>query len=432
MMSLRCSTRINNVRLAGSQTLFRTRLMPFSSLDPLKPGALACPGNPSRPALAPASYLFILHPRKRMTLQEEIDTARAEIRTDGYPVSLGEWISLYERNELDIHPEFQRFFRWSPKQKSRLIESILLGIPIPPIFVAQRADGVWDVVDGLQRLSTILQFVGILRHENGEMVEPLTLEPTKYLPSLGGHRWEHPDSPEMSLTMAQRLIIKRAKIHASIILRESDEKAKYELFQRLNTGGSPLSDQEVRNSILVMMNRDLYRWMGGLAADGAFQECIALTDRTLEEKYDMELVLRFLVFRTMPEQELNKIGDMGDFLTDKAIAIAEQGNFDTVAEEKAFRATFSVLQQQLGSDAFRRYDWNKARFVGGFSVSAFEAVALGLGFNYGNADAFSSDLAAKVQQLWREPEFIENSGSGVRASSRVPKIVPYGRRLFSE
>jgi len=64
-------------------------------------------------------------------LQKEIDKTRAEIRTDGYPISIGEWISIYEKGELDIHPEFQRFFRWSLRQKSRLIESLLLGIPIP-------------------------------------------------------------------------------------------------------------------------------------------------------------------------------------------------------------------------------------------------------------------------------------------------------------
>jgi len=75
---------------------------------------------------------------------------RKEIRTDGYAMSIGEWISLYENKEIDIHPEFQRFFRWSINQKSNLIESILLGIPIPTIFVSQRKDGVWDVVDGLQ------------------------------------------------------------------------------------------------------------------------------------------------------------------------------------------------------------------------------------------------------------------------------------------
>lgn len=100
-----------------------------------------------------------------MGLQEELEKMRPEIRTDDYSMSIGEWISLYENDEIDIHPEFQRFFRWSKTQKVRFIDSILLGIPIPPIFVAQRQDGVWDVIDGLQRLSTIYQLVGILKDE---------------------------------------------------------------------------------------------------------------------------------------------------------------------------------------------------------------------------------------------------------------------------
>jgi hypothetical protein len=61
-----------------------------------------------------------------MSLQQEIDEGRKEIRTDGYPISVGEWISLYENNEIDIHPEFQRFYRWTHGQKTRLIESLLL------------------------------------------------------------------------------------------------------------------------------------------------------------------------------------------------------------------------------------------------------------------------------------------------------------------
>lgn len=381
-----------------------------------------------------------------MSLQEEIDKARAEIRTDGYPVSIGEWISLYEKKELDIHPEFQRFFRWSSRQKSRLIESILLGIPIPPIFVAQRPDGVWDVVDGLQRLSTILQFVGILRDEDGNLLDPLILEPTKYLPSLAGRRWESgkkPDQLEQKddevreddddsvLTTSQRLIIKRSKIDASIILRESDEKAKYELFQRLNTGGSPLSDQEVRNSILVMLNKDLYRWVSKLAKHEAFRSCVALSDRALDEQYDMELVLRFLVFRAMPEGQLSTIGDMGEFLTDRAVELAERKDFDTESEETAFMDTFLVLNAELGDDSFRRFDWGKQKFVGGFSVSAFEAVALGVGFNHEANLPDSKGIEAKVKEIWRDPVFVDNSGSGVRASSRVPKILPYARKLFA-
>lgn len=74
-----------------------------------------------------------------MGIQEEIDKTRAEIRTDGYPVSTGEWISIYEKGGLDIHHEFQRFFRWSTLQKSRLIESILLGMRLFSEFEALKA-----------------------------------------------------------------------------------------------------------------------------------------------------------------------------------------------------------------------------------------------------------------------------------------------------
>jgi uncharacterized protein DUF262 len=104
-------------------------------------------------------------------------------------MSVGELMNLHRDGELDIHPEFQRFFRWTNQQKSRFVESLLLGIPLPSIFVSQRTDGVWDVIDGLQRLSTILQLAGVLRDETGAPVEPLRLSATKYLPSLEGKIW---------------------------------------------------------------------------------------------------------------------------------------------------------------------------------------------------------------------------------------------------
>jgi hypothetical protein len=121
-----------------------------------------------------------------VSLADEIQARSTEIHTDAYSMSFGELMNLYQSGELDIHPEFQRFFRWTIEQKSRLIESILLGIPLPSIFVAQRRDGVWDVIDGLQRLSTVFQFAGILKDEDGAQVSPLQLTATKYLPSLVG------------------------------------------------------------------------------------------------------------------------------------------------------------------------------------------------------------------------------------------------------
>jgi hypothetical protein len=368
--------------------------------------------------------------QRASALQTEIDSARRDIRTDAYSVSIGEWISLYEKGEIDIHPEFQRFFRWSPAQKARLIESIFLGIPIPQIFVAQRRDGVWDVVDGLQRLSTIYQFVGILKDDQGKPLEPLVLESTKYLPSLGGFKWEDPHDSLHSLSTSQRLLIKRAKIDVSIILRESEPRAKYELFQRLNTGGSLLSDQEVRNAILVMINREFYQWLRELSREPAFMECIAASDRAVEEQYDMELALRFLVFRTMPESRLKELGDIGDFLTESAANLAGDAKYKQKDEEEAFRITFATLGEQLGSDAFRRYDAHRSRFVGGFSISAFEAIGLGVGYNYRAAAKKPDKIVEKVKKLWTDDQFINNSGSGVRASTRLPRIVPYSRKLF--
>jgi len=313
-----------------------------------------------------------------------------------------------------------------------LIESLLLGIPIPQIFVAQRADGVWDVVDGLQRLSTIFEFVGVLLGEDKRKLPALSLEATTYLPGLNGRRWEDVKKPDQSLSQAQRLLIKRAKINVSIILKESDEMAKYELFQRLNTGGSMLSDQEVRNSILVMMNSGLYRWIRDLSRDANFVTCVALSERSIDEQYDMELVLRFLVFRTMPLTELKTVGDVGEFLTEKAKILAADKTFDYKGEEEAFRETFALLASTLEDNSFRRYDKSRKRFVGAFSVSAFEALAIGLGYNPKAATANPKRLVQSTEAMWGDKKFVENSGSGIRASSRIPQIIPYGRSTFAK
>lgn len=125
-----------------------------------------------------------------MSLQDEIAKKSSEIYREAYQMSIGELINLYRDEELDIHPEFQRVFRWSDYQKTKLIESIMLNIPIPQIFVSQREDGTWDVIDGVQRLSTIFQFVGILKDEDGKDISPLVLEATDDLPSFAGMKWQ--------------------------------------------------------------------------------------------------------------------------------------------------------------------------------------------------------------------------------------------------
>jgi len=346
-------------------------------------------------------------------------------------MSIGELLNLYRDDELDVHPEFQRVFRWTPTQKTKLIESILLGIPMPPIFVAQQKTGVWDVVDGQQRLSTILQFVGELKDEKGELVTPLVLERTKFLPSLAGKVWS---GGENAFTRDQQLFVKRAKIDVNIVLKESDETTKFELFMRLNTGGTPLMPQEVRNCLMIMAFRDTYVWIRTLAEDANFSNAVSLSERLITEQYPMELVTRFIIFRTMAKADLEQVGDIGEFLNNNLKSLHELNRAQKAVEERAFRETFQLINQQMQSDAFHRYDPLQDRFLGSFSIAAFETVALGIGFNTDPNGGLRpiSDLQKKVKAVLSDPTFTDNSGSGVRASTRIPRIVPLGRATFEK
>ena len=370
-------------------------------------------------------------PTQTSELQEQIDAQRMQIRTDSYSMSIGEWTSLYESKEVDIHPEFQRFFRWTPFQKSRLIESIMLGIPIPPVFVSQRADGVWDVVDGLQRLSTVYEFMGMLKDAQGNYKPNLKLEKPNLLTALEGKVWDEEAGSRDYLTSQQRLLIKRAKIDVNIILRESDSKTQYELFNRLNTGGTQLSDQEVRNSILVMLNTDLYESMNVLATNDKFREIVALTDRALEERYDLDLITRFLVFRTMSEGDLKRVGDLNDFTTTQIQVIARDPAFDIEQTKEAFERTIDLLYSTMGNESFKKYHQSRQKFLGGFTISAFEGIALGIAYHYPNIlDISTEELKAKSIEMWNHPEFVKHTGSGVSASQRIPHTIRIGRDIF--
>lgn len=370
-----------------------------------------------------------------MTLQEEIDKKAGEIHTDAYPMSIGELISLYRDNELDIHPEFQRFFRWTLLQKTKLIESILLGLPLPPIFVSQRDDGVWDVVDGLQRLSTIFEFVGILKDENGNLCPPSKLTKTEYLPSLEGKIWES-DNSNGSLTSAQRLEFKREKIGVQIIKKESDPDIKYELFQRINTLGTRLSDQELRNCLLIMVNRDFYDWLNNLAKYEPFTDCLVLSDKSINEQYNLELALRFIIFKNVDIGDMQGFVFLAEFLTEKMIKFAESPTFDKEREEQIFKDTFGFINKTLSEYAFKRYNFDKERFEGKFLLSAYEAIGIGVGSNIGEwkTKTIDNDLIKDVKDraisLWDNETYTNNIGSGSNFNTRIPVIVPLGKKIF--
>lgn len=368
-----------------------------------------------------------------MNLQKEISNCKREIQTDGYPISIGEIISIYQSEEIDIHPEFQRIYRWTDYQRTKFIESILLGIPIPPIFVSQREDGVWDVVDGVQRLSTIFQFVGVLKDEDEKLVEPLKLFKTEYLPSLENKVWKD-DNEEISFTNGQRLDFKREKLFFQIIKKESDPNAKYDLFQRLNTLGSRLTDQEIRNCILVMINLNFYEWLDKISKYNSFMNCISLSDRLEDERYDMELALRFLVFKNATTEEIRGGFDIGKFILEKMQIIANDRRYNFAMEEEIFKNTFDLLNRVLGQDVFRRYEKETDRFLGKFLVSAFEAIAIGVGSNIYKWTSITHNvdesICSKVKSIWGNDDFRHNIGAGIGSPRRISMIIPLGKRIF--
>lgn len=369
-------------------------------------------------------------------LQEEIDQKKKEISTDGYPMSIGELARLYQDKELDIHPEFQRFFRWTPLQKSKLIESILLGIPLPSIFVSQKQDGVWDVVDGLQRLSTLFQFMGILTDEEGKLVEPIPLVKTEYLKLLENKFWEKEGDEKNSFTSPQRIAFKREKIDVKIVKKESHETIKFELFQRLNTLGSRLSDQEVRNCLLVLLNDKFYKWLNKLSKNESFINTLPLTEKVMEEQYNMELALRFLIFKKINPSEVRSTTDLGEFVTEKMRLLAVDEKFDFEKEEKDFIRTFEILDFISGESVFKKFDANKGVFAGKFLISGFESIAYGLGKNIDKYESqkldeeFKAKIISKIKAIWENPSFQARSGSGMPATMRIPTIVPIGEKAF--
>jgi hypothetical protein len=135
-------------------------------------------------------------------------------------MSVGELINVYRDGDLVVNPEFQRLFRWTPFQKSHLIESLLIGIPLPSIFVFELASGKWELIDGLQRVSTILEFAGVLRDQEGKLFEPSVLEGTRYLPALELKSWDGTPNDSKSIGSSNQIAIKRARINIQILKKK--------------------------------------------------------------------------------------------------------------------------------------------------------------------------------------------------------------------
>lgn len=372
------------------------------------------------------------------SLQEQIDTMSKSIKTDSYPMSIGELAALYKDGDLNISPVYQRMFRWDMEQQSALIESILLQIPIPPIYVFQSEDGKWNLIDGQQRLSTIFKFMGILKKDmqdvegdetNKNLYEREPLTRTKFLPALEGKYWEDDDS-EKSLTDAQRRYIKRSKILIIIIDKSSDSFAQYEMFQRLNTGGSHLSPQEIRNCLLVVKNEDIYKWFKTLSENEDFRNAVPISEKDADEQGYIELVVKYFVLR-YSAFEVSDSENYNNFITDEILSLIDEKKIDQEKDEEIFKKTFKLIFDIMGENAFKRYNSEKGMHCGPVLVGAYEAIVPGVSENIEYYEKNHEILKTCLDDIYTSKEYIDATKRGVRPVARIKKLAIASRKLLN-
>lgn len=357
-------------------------------------------------------------------LESILDTKKKEVKTDSYPMSIGELVGMYEKEEIILRPEYQRYFRWDNQQKSKLIESILIGLPLPSFFMSQDEKGRWEVVDGMQRLSTIIDFMGLTKDDNKKPENYSRFEKLSdglfYLSDFKEKGWN-------DLSRRIQLDFKRTKIQITVLLRETNPDAKFELFQRLNSGGTSISGQELRNAILAGQNKVMLDWFEDLASYKNFVSVCGLSDKDKDVRFDMELVLRFMVFLSKHSEEFKDFNSIDIFLTHILRKLAADNEFDYDSNSKIFKNTFDKIYNISGEGTLK-YRTNPKQ--GRFSISFFEAVALGIAQNINNLPS-DEIVKNKIDSIGNSAEYKSVSGGGTNASSRIPKLLKLGREQFS-
>lgn len=349
---------------------------------------------------------------KIQKLESQLEQTRNSLSTDRLDMSFGEIMSMYEREEIIIDPDFQRLFRWDTYQKTRFIESILIGIPIPPIFVAEDENGRWELVDGLQRISTIFSFFGILRSMP---------EKNNWIMCKGDIATDLENLACKDLPLKFQLNVKRASCRVEIIKWNSAFDMRYELFNRLNTGGSALTDQEIRNAIFRGVSKDFNSFLRRCAENSDFLNLIQPTERQLEQLYMDELVLRFCSLTDYKEELSENISQhMTTYMKNAVSELEKVPNL-----ELSFNETIKILAP-IGKDVFRG-----ANNV--FSTSLFDCVMVGITKYFDRYKKERTDqIISKIDELKKSESFKKASGSASASKSRILKRIEVANEIFGK
>jgi hypothetical protein len=345
-----------------------------------------------------------------------------EIRTTAVDFSFGELLNLHNAHEIVIRPEYQRLFRWSNEQRSRLIESIVLGLPIPPIFLIEGNHGILELIDGLQRTSSVLQFL-----DHSAIGEPeLVLAGCDIISDLNGLRFQ-------DLPLSVRLKVKRSPIRATIINKSGDAFVKYEMFKRLNTGGSLLSAQEIRNcsSRMVDGGNLFYDSIQEMAQHPTFIAATSrLPDSFKEKRADEELVLRFFAVTTYRNRYRGNIEEWLDSFMEDVLFL--RIHFDLQGQRSHFETVFNLIHEKAGNEAFTRFN-DTGQPTGRLAPAYYEAVVCAFSNNQAAINQMSQeDVKTRLRSAFADEEFMNATGPGANTSQKLEGRIAVVSRYLSE
>ena len=274
---------------------------------------------------------------------EYVEKERRGVSTYKLDVPYRLLAEMYKEGDLVINPSFQRLFRWTVKQQSAFIESLLLAIPIPQIFVAEVERGVWELIDGLQRVSTFLAFRGDLSKEKGADDEKNNFKLTdlEILQELNGtHHTELPNQLQLS--------IGRVPCRVEVLRSGKERNVKVDLFTRINTGGELLSKQEFRNCISRIGNDRFADMIIKMSQNKWFKKYVIMGKERREKKEDQEYVLRFLSMHdSFKDFKEEKNITLGEFLTKYVRSAISNVDYDLEEKKQVFTDTLRLVSNHV-------------------------------------------------------------------------------------
>ncbi len=282
----------------------------------------------------------------------------ALIRFSTRPMTIDELLGRVELNELDLHPRFQRKDGiWTKGAKSRLIESLLLRIPLPAFYVSATDDDKWLIVDGLQRLTTLKSFI---------LDNTLRLCELEFFSSFIGKTYADLPRP-----MQRR--INDTQVTVYLIERGTPPDIKFDVFKRINTGWLPLSAQEIRHALKQGRATEI---LIQLAASAEFKKAVDNGIRD-DRMADRECVLRSLAFTLVPYIEY-KSKEFDSFLNDCMKTLNAMSDHEIEQLRQRFLKAMVAAWAIFGTDAFRkRYKIGASRFP--INKALFESWSVNLG-----------------------------------------------------